>query len=138
MALLILSDPHIGEAQGVHVAVLDANPQLIEAVGGVADLQNQRLALVSGGSTSHSSHISPLRSIGSALRSDDALTGNRSIPHCIHYILANLGVSSLGFCQHGLDLFGTNSIRILTHHGNQHSAILINRDTCGISCSCNR
>ena len=43
---VLIADLHIGEVQGGHVAVLDAHPQLVEVVGGIADLQGQGLAII--------------------------------------------------------------------------------------------
>jgi hypothetical protein len=103
MALLILSravagliaDLHIGEAQGVYVAVLDAHLQLVEAVGGIADLQGQGLAAISSSLSRSSLNSSPLLTI----RIRNATTCDSRILRSVENVFTDTRFGSNRLCK---------------------------------------
>ena len=68
------------------MAVLDAYPQLVEAVGSIADLQGQRFAIIAGSISSTCGKPSPITT--SCLR--NASASNASVPHGRQSLIARI------------------------------------------------
>ena len=91
----LIADLHIGEAQGVYVAVLDAHLQLVEAVGGIADLQGQGLAVISRSNSSRSLKSIPLFT----RRIRNATTRDSRIPRSSEEVFIDIRFGSNRLCK---------------------------------------
>ena len=119
----LIADLHIGEAQGGHVAVLDAYPQLVEAVGGIADLQGQGLAIIRLSRSSRCTKSSPSTGLISNTRASHS-----GALRSLQDIFVDTSLGTLGLCKQSLDILGT----VLSSLFQRNSNGTICRDFCTI------